>query len=285
MVGRAGVQRKQGKGMMRSRTSQERRLSCIATFAGPRRMLLLCLGSALLFACGARETSHALAGENGNPPQHMNGHAADESTASGQRADEHSVFQDIPDGRLKAEAWPETSMDRPWARLDDGEGAFISADGSGPWTFLFSSRESSLPARGLRIDLPAELTEEQLPRFIEVWASPTPIQVTREAWPVIAPLMRFVGQVELHPEANGTLFIEFPSVERVSLLEVRVLSATSGRQIGLGRVSLVHQRATVSGAQVRRSKLRPASDVPVAPESSGILGIEGASPLPIPSNL
>lgn len=195
-----------------------------------------------------------------------------------------SLFFDVPDGRLHAEAWPESEGDRAWRALEIGEGIFVSSEAHGaPWRFVFSSRESSLPVRGLWIEFPPGMDPALRPTAVQLRMSPTPIEITREAWPVVSPLLRSYGVAELPRGGGDGVFIEFDAIERVSLLEIRVLSSVGGRQVGLGRVRLVHQRAREDHADLRSVRLQPLESSSDAPEDTGILGIEGASPLPIPS--
>lgn len=144
-----------------------------------------------------------------------------------------SLFFDVPDGRLHAEAWPESEGDRAWRALEIGEGIFVSSEAHGaPWRFVFSSRESSLPVRGLWIEFPPGMDPALRPTAVQLRMSPTPIEITREAWPVVSPLLRSYGVAELPRGGGDGVFIEFDAIERVSLLEIRVLSSVGGRQVG-----------------------------------------------------
>lgn len=242
-------------------------------------LAILAALAAIFAGCGARTTADANVDAPSSPADEapaMDVTPEDRASGSASTADALAAER----GRLRAQAWPPGADDAAWQVLERGEGVYLSEEDAGrPWVFVFSAAESSVPVRGLIVDLPAEAPADALPTHIRVRTSPTPVEVTREAWPVITRQLAELGYATIPAERNTRIYVEFEYIERVSLLEVEVISSVGGRQVAFGRLSLVHQHARLADPRVRRVKLRAQRDDDASPDESGILGVEDATPL------
>lgn len=245
---------------------------------------LLAILAGISVGCGARTTADPAVTAPANSAAEnpaSDATPADHATPSPSAAEALAMER----GRLRAQAWPPSADDEAWTALERGVGVYLSDEDAGrPWVFVFASAESSVPARGLILDLPPNTPHDALPTHIRVRTSPTPVEVTREAWPVITRQLDELGYAAISPEANTRVYVEFEHIERVSLLEVEVISSVGGRQVALGRLSLVHQHARLADPRVRRVKLRAQRDDEAPPAASGILGVDDAAPLGRPPN-
>lgn len=189
--------------------------------------------------------------------------------------------------RLRAEAWPAAQSPDAWHALENGEGNFRCEGGSTAQTFVFASRESSALAQGIALDFGADLPAASLPRRVSVRISPTPIDVSRAAWPAVAATLRTVGVARIDAEPGQQVFLQFSQPERVSLLELDVRVSTEGAQCGMGRVALVPATLDAPLGDLVTFPLGDgnAPNAPeAAPQRTGILGIDGASPVPRSQN-
>lgn len=230
-------------------------------------------------SCGAsqQQIAEVIDDVDGTALEHREGEARVD------RAFLEDAFKDLSDirGRVRAEAWPESKEEEGWRFLERGGGYFESEEGQGPsWTFVFSSRESALPSRGILIEIPSDTPENALPMEIRLRYTPTAMRVSREAWSAIRPLLLELGSAELQWAPGGKYWIDFGQVERISLIELEVLSSKGGRQVAMGRVSLAHQGATHIGTHYQRVRLSNPVSVPEKVDDCGALCVDTAPPIP-----
>lgn len=184
------------------------------------------------------------------------------------------------DGWLRAEAWPTTDMESPWLALEEGEGAFRATSTTTPARFVFTSRRESMPAKGVVIDIPADAVLGQRPAWVDVRVSATPIKITRSAWPSIQPLLHSVGVGEIPVTSQQSLYLQFPDIERVSILEVRIWLHDENQHVHVGKFKLVHQRTPVPSASVLTIPLAFSNESMLPSEKSGIFGVDDELSLP-----
>lgn len=253
---------------------------------------------ALTMACGASSSKAKSVGNEASPKPNeafLHAERATSADAEGKEPQDGEPTQDagdndaevqgvdafgIPSGVLRAQAWPETEKEGGWRALEQRQGSFITTENSGGRTFVFSSLTDSMPAKGIFIEFPADLKPEEVPTLISVSLSPTPIRVTRDAWPAIEPLLRSAGIAQIHVQPGSKVYLEFDGVERVSLLNLRFWTEAQRGRIGLGRVRLVYQRAQVDGTAYQRIALTPLQDAETLPQDAGVLGTDGSITLP-----
>lgn len=250
--------------------------------------------SMLALACGASPSKAGAAGENATPnisedvPDSqlvdVQEDASDDADALRNKPAEAGDGIDdafgVPSGILRAQAWPESDGNGSWRALEQGQGVFLTSESSGARTVVFSSLTDSMPAKGVLIEFPAELKPEEIPTLISVSLSPTPIRITRDAWPAIESLFRSAGIARVHALPGNRVYLAFERIERVSLLKLRLWVDAQRGRVGLGQVRLVHQRAQVNATAYQRIELTPLQDAETLPEDTGVLGTEGSITLP-----
>lgn len=246
---------------------------------------------ALMMACGAARSKAEAVGDSAGPQAsessvHASSNAQKEDQAEGARS-EHAEADEaevdafgVPSGILRAQAWPETDDEGSWRALEQRQGSFVTTENSGDRTFVFSSLTDSMPAKGIFIEFPADLKPEEIPTLIAVSLSPTPIRITRDAWPAIEPLFRSVGVARIHAKPGQRIYLEFDEIERVSLLKLRLWTDAQRGRIGVGRVRLVYQRAQVNATAYQRIALTPLQDAETLPQDTGVLGTDESITLP-----
>lgn len=182
--------------------------------------------------------------------------------------------------RVRAEAWPRAQGDDQWHALEDGDGVFLCETPAPSQTFVLASRESSAWVQGIAVQFDPSLPMESRPSRIGVRVSPTPIDVSRAAWPAVASTLHTLGVADLETTASHEVFLRFSSPQRVSLVELDVRVSTDGAQCGMGRVALVPATLDAPMGDLLVVPVRLMDTSEEAPHRSGILGIDGASPLP-----
>lgn len=182
--------------------------------------------------------------------------------------------------RVRAEAWPQAQGDDQWHVLEDGDGVFRCETPAPSQTFVFASRESSAWVQGIALRFDPSLPADSRPTRIGVRVSPTPIDVSRAAWPAVASTLHTVGVADLETTAGEEVILRFSNPQRVSLVELDVRVSTEGAQCGMGRVALVPATLDAPVGDLPTVPVRLMDAPEEGPHRSGILGIDGASPLP-----
>lgn len=233
-------------------------------------------------ACGVRTAPMDAAAHHVAEAVDDAAHASKDPDAASEAEGEESPQappMGTPSGTLRAEAWPTPRKDARWRALEDGKGVFVDQDQKGVRTFVFSSVTDSMPATGLRIDLPSTLDQDAVPQTIVVSASPTPMHVSRDAYPSIATLLQVLGVVELDAAPGDSVYIAFDDVERISLIQLQVWGGDDAEHVGMGRVRIVHPDDDAQRRATRNYALQPL-DEDTLPEDANVLGTSDRITLP-----
>lgn len=244
--------------------------------------------SAGSWGCGARGTADARDRSNADRAEAHGALQTEEQDAADVGTKDVEAPEDAqeppigtPSGTLRAQAWPNPADDARWRALEDGKGVFWDDQMLGARTFVFSSVEDSMPAIGLRIEFSKEIQKREMPIMLVLSSSPTPLHVTRDAYPSISSLLQPLGVVELDANPGDSVYIAFDDVERISLIQLQVWGEVSGEaeRLGMGRVRLVHPDDPRHRHAARSYELAPV-DAKVLPEDANVLGSSERITLP-----
>lgn len=191
---------------------------------------------------------------------------------------------------LRAEAWPRSANEEGYLALEQGGGAYLSADSArSPWTFVFTSREPGTLVSGVVIELPGGVDARYLPQQALVRASPTSTEINRSSWPSVSRTLYQLGRAELRGEASAAadgrseaqvVLIRFAQPVPLSVLALTISAGPVARGLVLGRVALLEANEEVERAydEVSVVELLPLSDD--ERPSSGVLSIDDLPALP-----
>lgn len=191
---------------------------------------------------------------------------------------------------LRAEAWPRSTNDEGYLALEQGGGAYLSADSArAPWTFVFTSREPGTLVSGVVIELPGGVDARYLPQQAIVRASPTSTEINRSSWPSVSRTLYQLGRAELRSDAPAArdaaseaevVLIRFAEPVPLSVLALTISTGPVARGLVLGRVTLLEAEEEVELAydEVTVVELLPLSEE--ERPSSGVLSIDDLPALP-----